>query len=145
MCIGKRAHLPPVWRRYNSLGCHCGLSLLLALTLLQRFFYGCFFFFPPQKPSSPHANSTMIEDPHKNQLGLIQYDFLSKDCNFFFDIYLFIQNPAFTPDKDIDFKSQVSSFSALGLREDVLKALYNIKVTKPTVIQVCITLMSVIL
>ena len=47
-----------------------------------------------------------------------------------------LQNPAFTPDKDVDFELQVSSFSPLGLREDVLKALYNIKVTKPTVIQV---------
>ncbi|XP_078349362.1 uncharacterized protein LOC144634318 isoform X2 [Oculina patagonica] len=45
------------------------------------------------------------------------------------------ENPAFTPDKDVDFKLQVTSFSDLGLREDVLKALYNIKVTKPTVIQ----------
>ncbi|KAJ7352985.1 hypothetical protein OS493_032924 [Desmophyllum pertusum] len=44
-------------------------------------------------------------------------------------------NPAFTPDKDVDFKLQVSSFSELGLREDVLKALYNLKVTTPTVIQ----------
>ncbi|PFX20554.1 DEAD-box ATP-dependent RNA helicase 39 [Stylophora pistillata] len=45
------------------------------------------------------------------------------------------ENPAFTPDKDEDVELQVSSFSPLGLREDVLKALHNINVTKPTVIQ----------
>lgn len=46
------------------------------------------------------------------------------------------ENPAFRPDKDVDIELQVSSFSPLGLREDVLKALYNINVIKPTVIQV---------
>lgn len=36
----------------------------------------------------------------------------------------------------MDFKQRVSSFEALGLRHDVLKALDAMNITQPTVIQV---------
>ncbi|KAK3745678.1 hypothetical protein QZH41_019006, partial [Actinostola sp. cb2023] len=45
------------------------------------------------------------------------------------------KNPAFIPDEDLDFRQRVSSFEALGLRHDVLKALDAMHVTQPTVIQ----------
>ena len=44
----------------------CGLSLLLVLALLG--FSG---FSPSTKPNTSNSNSTGIEDPHENQLGMM--------------------------------------------------------------------------
>ena len=64
----------------------------------------------------------------------------NKDCTV---IYILFQNPAFIPDRDLDYKQRVYSFQAMGLRDDVVTALDSLGINQPTVIQVCILGLSV--
>ena len=69
---GESDCLPPVWPGFHSgPASHAGYVCCWFSPCSEGFSPGSPVFLPPQKPTSPNSNSTRIEDPHQNKLGVM--------------------------------------------------------------------------